>query len=60
MIIMADFLFRPPKIFRDAVVNYGSVMVCMKWGSAKGDQQCRMDNYKRGDVVRYPCGTGGL
>lgn len=41
-----------------AVVYYGSVMTCMKWGDGEGST-CRMDNYDGKSVINYPAVKDG-
>ena len=46
-----------PANVQAAIVSFGSVMTCMKWG-VKEDEGCRMDNYRAGTVVDYPAFEG--
>lgn len=40
-----------------AIMSFGSVMTCMRWGLNKTNV-CRMDNYKAGNIVSYPSYDG--
>ena len=46
-----------PGSVQAAIISFGSVMTCMKWGIKEGDA-CRMDNYKTGSIVDYPSFDG--
>jgi len=52
------FIDVPANKVEEAIILYGSVMTCMKWGSSPGDA-CYMSNYKAKQVVDYPAVEGG-
>ncbi|KAL5272156.1 hypothetical protein ACHWQZ_G000395 [Mnemiopsis leidyi] len=48
-----DYIDISVDMVEQAILMYGSVMTCMKWGAAEGDS-CHMTKYTAGTIIDYP------